>query len=58
MAEPGEVITASEMDKMSPQERADAVDASVRRNWDEVDPGFRDRALAEARRLSAQLRDD
>ncbi len=58
MAEHGKVITASEMDKMTPQERADAVDASVRRSWDDVDPDFRDRALAEARKLNAQLRDD
>ena len=58
MAEHGKVITASEMDKMTPQERADAVDAAVRRSWDEVDPDFRDRALAEARKLNAQLRDD
>ncbi len=58
MAEHGRVITASEMDKMTPQERADAVDAAVRRSWDEVDPDFRDRALAEARILNAQLRDD
>ncbi len=43
---------------MTPQERADAVDAAVRRSWDEVDPDFRDRALAEARILNAQLRDD
>lgn len=58
MAEHGKVITASEMDKMTPQERADAVDAAIRRDWDEVDPDFRDRALAEARKLNAQLRDD
>ncbi len=58
MAELGKVITASEMDKMTPQERADAVDAAVRRSWDDVDPDFRDRALAEARKLNAQLRDD
>ena len=58
MAEYGKVITASEMDKMTPQERADAVDAAVRRSWDDVDPDFRDRALAEARKLNAQLRDD
>ena len=58
MAEHGKVITASEMDKMTPQERADALDAAIRRNWDEVDPDFRDRALAEARILNAQLRDD
>ena len=58
MAEHGKVITASEMDQMTPQERADAVDAAIRRDWDEVDPDFRDRALAEARKLNAQLRDD
>ena len=58
MAEHGKVITASEMDKMTPRERADAVDAAIRRDWDEVDPDFRDRALAEARKLNAQLRDD
>jgi hypothetical protein len=58
VAEHGKVITASEMDKMTPQERADAMDAAVRRSWDEVDPDFRDRALAEARKLNAQLRDD
>jgi len=57
VAEEGKVITSSEMDKMTPQERADAVDAAVRRNWDEVDPDFRDRALAEARELNARLRD-
>ena len=58
VAEHGKVITASEMDQMTPQERADAVDAAIRRDWDEVDPDFRDRALAEARKLNAQLRDD
>ena len=57
MAEQGRVITAAEMDKMTPQQRADAVDAAVRRTWDQVDPDFRETALAEARELNAQLRD-
>ena len=57
MAEQGKVISAAEMDKMTPQQRADAVDAAVRRSWDQVDPDFRERALAEARELNAQLRD-
>jgi hypothetical protein len=57
VAEQGRIITAAEMDTMTPQERADAVDAAVRRSWDQVDPTFRDRALAEARELNAQLRD-
>ena len=57
VAEQGDVITPAEMDKMTPQERADAVDAAVRRSWDEVNPDFRDRALAEARELNARLRD-
>lgn len=36
----GSVITAAEMDKMTPQERADAVDAGVIRSRDEVDEDF------------------
>ena len=57
MAKPGKAVTAADMDKMTPQQRADAVDAAVRRSWDEVDPDFRERALAEARELHALLRD-
>lgn len=57
MAKPGKAVTAADMDKMTPQQRADAVDAAVRRSWDEVDPDFRERALAEARELNALLRD-
>lgn len=57
MAKPGKAVTAADMDKMTPQQRADAVDAAVRRSWDEVEPDFRERALAEARELNALLRD-
>ena len=41
MAKPLEIITAAEMDKMTPQQRADAVDASIVHSWDDVDPAFR-----------------
>ena len=50
------IITAADMDKMTPQERADAVDAATIRSWDDVDPDFREAAMAEARRLNAELR--
>ena len=50
------IITAADMDKMTAQERADAIDASTIRSWDDVDPSFRDAILAEGRRLNAELR--
>jgi hypothetical protein len=50
------IITAADMDKMTPQERADAVDASIIRSWDDVDPAFRERVLARAKELAAARR--
>lgn len=58
MSSPRKVVTADEMDKMTPQQRADLIDASVVRSWDEVDPAFRERALEAARVLNAQQRND
>ena len=52
------VITAADMDAMTPQERADAVDAGTMRNWDDVDPDFREEILATARQLGTQRRGD
>ena len=52
------VITATDMDAMTPQERADAVDAGTVRNWDDVDPDFREEILATARQLGTQRRGD
>ena len=52
------VITATDMDAMTPQERADAVDAATVRNWDDVDPDFREEILATARQLGTQRRGD
>jgi hypothetical protein len=46
------------MDAMTPQQRADLIDASVVRSWDEVDPAFREQALEAARVLNAQQRND
>ncbi len=58
MSSPRKVVTADEMGKMTPQQRADLIDASVVRSWDEVDPAFRERALEAARVLNAQQRND
>jgi len=43
---------------MTPQQRADVIDASVVRSRDDVDPEFRDRVLETARMLDAQRRND
>ena len=51
-------ITAADMDRMSPRERADAVDASQVNDLGEVDPAFRDEVLETARQLGAQRRSD
>jgi hypothetical protein len=58
MSTPRKVITAAEMDKMTPQERADAVDASLVHSWDEVDPPFRDRVMQRAQELAKTFGDD
>ena len=52
------VITATDMDAMTPQERADAVDAGTVRSWDDVDPDLREEILASARQLGTQRRGD
>ena len=56
MATPRKIITAAEMDKMTPQERADAVDAGIVRSWDDVTPEFRDRVFARAKQLADELK--
>jgi hypothetical protein len=56
MARPVRIITAAEMDQMTPQERADAVDASIIRNWDDVSPAFRAEIMATAKMLGEQRR--
>lgn len=51
MASSPRIITAAEMDQMTPQERADAVDASIVRNWDDLSPSFRERIVRRAAEL-------
>jgi hypothetical protein len=46
------------MDRMTPLERAAAVDASIVRDWDQVPPAFRHQVEETAKRLSASLRSD
>ncbi len=56
MATPRKIITAAEMDKMTPQERADAVDSATIRSWDDVPEPFRSEVLATAKELGERLR--
>jgi hypothetical protein len=56
MSEEAKVITAEELDKMSPQERADAVDAGIVRSWDEVPKAFKEKVLSTARLLGEKRR--
>ncbi len=56
MVPPRKLITAAEMDKMTPQERADAVDSATIRSWDDVPEPFRSEVLATAKRLGERLR--
>ena len=58
MAEPRKIVTAAEMDKMSPQERADVVNAGVLRDWNDVEPGFRRVVEEKAQQIAATLRSD
>jgi hypothetical protein len=49
------IITAADMDKMTPQERADVVDASIVRSWDDVTPAFREQILRRAQQVAKTL---
>ncbi|HYN33632.1 MAG TPA: hypothetical protein VES40_13480 [Ilumatobacteraceae bacterium] len=50
------VVTAAEMDQMSPQQRADAVAAAAAHSWEGVAEPFRSDVLATARTLGEQRR--
>ena len=52
------VITAAEVAQMTPQQRADAFDASVCRSWDEVPEPFRTQVLETARELAQRFKLD
>lgn len=50
-----DVLTAAELDELSPSERAQAVREGVVEDLDQIPEGFRRRVEATARRLSADL---
>ena len=56
VTQPNRVLTAAEMDSMSPQERADAIEAGRARSWDDVPEPFRTEVLRTATALGAKLR--
>ena len=56
MATPRNIITAAEMDKMTPQERADAVEAGRAKTWDEVPEPFGSEVLMTSAELGEQRR--
>ena len=56
MPRPSKIITAEKMDEMTPQERADVVDRSIVRSWDDVEDSFKIRVQARAELLAAELR--
>ena len=51
-------ISAADMDRMTPQERADAVNASICHSWDEVPEPFRSKVFAEIDELAKRFEHD
>ena len=58
MSSERKIITAADMDKMTPQQRADAVRASVVTNLEDLDPAFRERVERRAKELAQSLGTD
>ena len=58
MADSRKVVSAAEMDAMSPEERAAVVESGVLRDWNEVEPNFRRVVEEKAQRIAATLRSD
>jgi hypothetical protein len=54
MAHPTKIVTAAEMDLMTPNERAAVVEAGIVRNLDDVPEPFRSRIIAKAHEMEAQ----
>jgi hypothetical protein len=50
------IITAQELDQMTPDERAAAFDERIVRNLDDLPSEFRDRVEARGRQLAEELR--
>lgn len=49
------LITAAEMDEMTPDQRAAVIDERIVTDWDEVPEGFRHKVIATAQRLADEL---
>ena len=58
MSSERKIITAADMDKVTPQQRADAVRASVVTNLEDLDPAFRERVERRAKELAQSLGTD
>jgi hypothetical protein len=56
MSDRAHVVTAAELEKLTPQERAELVIASHVRNLTDLTPEFRDAVEQEAARLGQQRR--
>jgi hypothetical protein len=56
MALPTKIVTAAEMDLMTPAERAAVVDAGTITNFDDVPEPFRSRIIAKALEIEERLR--
>jgi hypothetical protein len=55
--EPRQLITAKQMDTMTPAERAEAVDVGTVHNLEELPVEFRNRIVAKAKSLEGRLDD-
>ena len=58
MREHEKTLSASDMDSMSPQDRADAVARGIARSWDDVEPDLRQSIEEKARQLAESLHAD
>ena len=56
MADNDRIVTAADLERMTPQERADVIDASVVTDWNDVPESFRAKIDANARHLGEQRR--
>ena len=50
------IVTAADLERMTPQERLTVVDVSRVQNWEEIPEPFRSEVEATARRLGEQRR--
>jgi hypothetical protein len=55
VAEAPRLITAAEMDRMTPDERAAAVNERIVTDWDDVAEAFRQKVIATAHRLADEF---